>query len=139
MELGGKRHYLGAYDSEQSWQQYHQLLHEWVSNGRRLQVNPRRIPVVEIMARYWEHAEKYYRQPDGSPTSELANIRLAMKPLRTMYGRTPATDFGPKALKAVLRNFIDQGCCRTYINRHHSRIKRIFKWAVAEEFIPPSV
>jgi len=33
----------------------------------------------------------------------------------------------------------DAGWCRGVVNQRTSRIKRIFKWAVAEELVPPSV
>jgi integrase len=60
--------------------------------------------------------------------------------LRELYGRTPAADFGPLALKAVRQHMIDiQKLCRNEINKRLGRIKRVFKWAVAEELIPSSV
>ena len=38
---------------------------------------------------------------DGTPTSEVDNLRQALRPLRKLYEETPAADFGPKSLKAV--------------------------------------
>jgi len=43
------------------------------------------------------------------------------------------------ALKAVRQHMIQQDLSRGVINRHIGRIKRVFKWAVAEELIPSSV
>jgi integrase len=34
---------------------------------------------------------------------------------------------------------IDHGWCRTLINQQINRVRRVFKWAVAEEMIPPTV
>jgi hypothetical protein len=45
----------------------------------------------------------------------------------------------PKALRAVRDQLVAKRCTRTYINRHMERIKRMFKWAVAEELVPSSV
>ena len=49
----------------------------------------------------------------------------------------PAGQFGPKTLKAVRQEMVNMGWSRGYINRHVDRIKRMFKWAVAEEILPP--
>lgn len=66
-------------------------------------------------------------------------MREAIRPLRQLYGRTTASEFGPKALKAVRQHMVGQGLSRGVINHRIGRIKRVFKWAVAEELIPPSV
>ena len=55
----------------------------------------------ELILRFWPHAEMHYRHPDGNPTSELADYKLSLRPLRHSYGHTPAREFGPLALKAA--------------------------------------
>ena len=64
---------------------------------------------------------------------------MALRPLRQLYGRTPANEFGPKKLKAVRQHMVESGLSRGVVNTRIGRIKRMFKWAVAEELIPPSV
>ncbi len=76
---------------------------------------------------------------DGKPTTEPVNIRLALRPLRKTYGHTQARDFGPLKLKTVRQVMIDSGLCRNEINKRVRRIVRVFKWAVGEELVPPSV
>ena len=66
-------------------------------------------------------------------------MREALRPLRKLYGNTPAAELGPKGLKAVRQQMVSQSLSRGLINRRVGRIKRVFKWAVAEELIPPSV
>jgi integrase len=66
-------------------------------------------------------------------------MRLAIRPLRKLYGHTVAKDFGPVALKTVRDEMIKADVCRAEINRRISRILRVFKWAVSEEMVPPSV
>ena len=56
-------------------------------------------------------ADAYYVK-NGKPTVEPGNIRLALRPLRQLYGHTPAREFGPLALKAVRQAMIDAGLCR---------------------------
>jgi hypothetical protein len=38
------------------------------------------IAVVELVAGFLEHAETFYRRPDGTPTGEAANYRDAVRP-----------------------------------------------------------
>ncbi len=56
-----------------------------------------------------------------------------MKCVRELYGTTPAKDFGPVALKAVRGTLVAAGFCRKLVNRRVGRVRRMFKWAVAEE------
>jgi integrase len=91
-----------------------------------------------MLIAYWQFAESYYSK-DGEPTKELESMREALLPLRELYASTAASDFGPKSLKAVRQHMVDRGLCRNVVNRRIGRIKRVFKWAVAEEVVPPSV
>ncbi len=85
------------------------------------------------------HAKSYYVR-NGEPTGEIDGIKDSLRPLRKLYGRTLAAEFGPLRLKAVRQHMIDvQGICRTEINKRIGRIKRAFNWAVSEELIPPTI
>ena len=81
----------------------------------------------------------YYRRHAGTMTSEPANFIDALGPLKDLYGRTNARDFGPLGLKAARHEMIRPGWCRTHINRHVNRIKDVFKWGTAPELIPGSL
>lgn len=96
-------------------------------------------PVEEIIAAYLERCDVHYRDAEGRPTSEVATITRALAVLRRLYGSTPAAHFGPRALKAVRADMIAAGRVRPSINRDVGRIKAMFRWAVEEEQIPPSV
>lgn len=63
----------------------------------------------------------------------------ALRPLRALFGSTPASEFGPKRLTQVREKMIADGLSRGVTNARINRIKRFFKWAVAEELVPPSV
>ena len=110
VNLDGRRIYLGKYDRTESRQKYHQLVAEWESNGRRLPVDRNQITVVELVARFWQHAQDYY------PENETENMRRVLQPLKELYGRTRATEFGPRSLKAIRKQWIKAGWCRTNIN-----------------------
>jgi integrase len=88
---------------------------------------------------YWRHAEQHYRHADGTPTREQHNIRDALRPVRKLYGHTPAWQFGPLALRTVQEEMIQSGLCRTVINARIKRIRRAFRWATSVELLPVSV
>ena len=96
------------------------------------------LTVNEVILRYWQFAQTYYVK-NGQPTDEQYGIRAALRSLRQLYGHTPARDFGPGGLKLVREAMIDAGHSRKYINDNVNRIRRTFKWAVAEELVPPSI
>lgn len=59
--------------------------------------------------------------------------------MRRLYGGASASDFGPKKLKAIRRQLIEDGLSRGVVNTRVGQIKRPFQWAVAEELAPPAV
>lgn len=57
--------------------------------------DPAALTVAELVARYWAFAEGYYRPGEGRRTSELDNVKMALRPLVHLYERSPAAKFGP--------------------------------------------
>ena len=144
--LAGRDHYLGVHGSRESRAAYDRLIGEWLAGGRVATpvspdgvAPPAGISVVEVIAAFWRHAQTYYRKPDGTPTSELKNLRDALRPLKRLYGAAPAASFGPVALRALREEMIKLGWCRTNINRQVNRIRHVFKWAAGRELIPSTV
>jgi hypothetical protein len=143
--LNGRDHYLGPHGTEASRMQYDRLVCEWLSRGRAqpaangpAQEAPA-MTVDQVIHAFWQHALVYYRKPDGAPTSELDNLKQALRVLRRLYGTSDAADFGPKRLKAVREQMITRGWCRSNINQHVGRIKAVFRWAVENELLPAPV
>lgn len=138
--LNGSDHYLGPHGSPESRTAYDRLIGERLANGRRDPQPPTStVSVEELMAEFWQHVDRYYRRPDGSPTSEVDSYRQALKPVRARYGDTPVDQFGPLALKAIREEFVSRGYVRKSINQRIGRIKRMFKWGVENELVPPAV
>jgi len=135
VELDGRRIYLGPYDSAESREKYHRLIAEWEAGGRSIPADPKEITVAEVASQYLKWAQTYYVK-HGHMTAEPENTALAVRPLLKLYAHTPAARFGPKALKTVRQEMVALGWVRKHINKQVDRIKRMFKWAVAEELVP---
>ena len=164
--VNGRDHYLGTYDSPESWEKYHRLVAEHLTERREpLPPVPADTPltVTELIARYWRFAKSYYVK-DDKPTSEVHAIKLALRFVRRLYGNIPACEFSPKKLKAVreamiaheitrkvkvpdeqtgmvtvARKVVRKGLARMCINKLVGRVKRMFAWAVEEELVPVQV
>lgn len=141
--IDGKHLYLGPYGSEKSRQAYARILAQRFSPSSAAEeplpsgVFPD-LCLNELLLKYVEFAETYYVK-DGKPTKELVCMKEAMAPLRLLFGELPARDFGPLKLKVVRQHMIDSDLSRGVVNQRTNRIKRIIKWAVSEELLPPSV
>ncbi|RUL83425.1 tyrosine-type recombinase/integrase [Tautonia sociabilis] len=134
--LNGRDHYLGAHGSPEAAAAYERLIAEWLADGRR---SPADEPTVnDVILAFLDHATAYYK--DGGPHGgEVGCIKDVLKIVKQLYGRTPAADFGPRALKVVRDRMIGKGWCRRYINAQVDRIQRMFRWATEEEIVPGSV
>jgi site-specific recombinase XerD len=88
---------------------------------------------------YWRWAEEHYRDPEGHPSRELENLKDALRPLRRLYGHSPAKEFGPMALRAVQQEMVQAGLCRSVVNFRVNRVRRAFKWAASFELLPVAV
>lgn len=147
VRINGRDHYLGRYGSAESKEKYARLIAEWATTGGAPPVAgsgssaPERsdLTVHELLVAYWNHAESYYRMPAGEPSLELENIRVALRPVRVLYGGTPARAFGPLALRAVRDAMIRSGLAYTTINARINRVRRAFRWASSVELIPGSI
>ncbi|MBW3598553.1 MAG: site-specific integrase [Planctomycetes bacterium] len=138
VKISGRSIYLGKYGTKESRAEYRRIIAEWEANHRQPVVPATDLTVMELCAAYWRFAKRFYIK-NGRQTDECACIKAALKHLKRLYGPTPAIQFGPKALKTVRQAMVDAGNSRGYINKNVSRIRRMFRWAAAEEMLPPSI
>ncbi|MBP7747135.1 MAG: site-specific integrase [Phycisphaerae bacterium] len=133
--------YLGDYATAASIEKYNAAVAAWLANGRRAPEPERPALVVsELILRYLEYAESYYRDRDGGMNAaRIANIERVLRPLRVLYGLTPAAEFGPRKLELVQARLVSEGLSRPTVNRYVARVRHVFKWGVARELVPPSV
>jgi integrase len=144
--VGGRNHYLGPWQSPESHERYAALIAEWRRTNGALPAAPAAAPgggpapltVGELILAYFRFAQGHYVK-NGRPTSEQGCLKQALRPVRKLYGSTPAAEFGPRALKNVREAMIAAGRARTSINKDVHRVKRMVKWAVGEELLPAAV
>lgn len=151
VRIDGHDHLLGPFGSDESRIRYGELI---AKLGGGIPIDPvadskrGRVPrnesdnpgpsVNELCLTFLRHAEGHYVK-NGKPTSEVDILKSVMRPLKELYGMLPAKDFGPLALKAVRAKMVELGWCRGTINAGMSRIRRIFKHAIANELIDPTI
>jgi hypothetical protein len=95
-----KQTYLGAFGSPAADAEYRRIVAELVADPT-LDVRdaatgqaPTDLTVNELALAYLDHCETYYAGPDGKPSREVANIELALRTVRSLYGRTPIREMG---------------------------------------------
>jgi hypothetical protein len=142
-DAGGLCHFRllpGAYDSAESRAAFGRLQLELAASPlRQLDSTSSEVTLNEVLLAFLTFASSHYCDESGSTTNEFDEYRVVCRHLREVYGDRPAVEFGPLALKAVRRNFIEAGWSCGFINQRIGRVRRILKWAVSEEMIPPSV
>jgi len=140
-QTGVRHHKLlpGEYESAESRAGYAKLVAECAASPAATATPPNVITVNEVLLAYLVHAQQHYRTEDGSESDEIRHLKTVCRYARELYGTTPAIQFGPLALKAVRQKFVDNNWSRKTVNARVERVRRIFKWAVAEELITPTV
>jgi hypothetical protein len=112
--ISGKTYYLGPYGSAKSRAEYARLIAEWSGSHSTIAPAPSNatsrqegLYISELVPAYIRYAESYYVK-NGEQTSQVAVVRMAVRPVRQIYGHTLARDFGPVALETCRQKLIDQ-------------------------------
>jgi integrase len=136
--LSGQDFYLGPHGTKVSKLEYDRCVAEWLARGRRPLLpddgSHDAITIVELIAAYKRFAEGYYRK-NGSVTNEVSAILSAAGVVKKLYGREPASSFGPLKLQAVQQAMIQADWSRKHLNKQISRVVRMFAWGVAQELV----
>lgn len=140
--VDGRDIYLGSYGSAESRGQYGVILAKIARQEPVVEAQPEvplsLLTVDEVLVGYYDHCQTHYVK-HGQQTSEVPLVAMTIKPLHEKYGDVPAAQFGPRLLKLFREDLVGLGWCRNTVNQAIGRVRRIFKWAVAEEMIGPEV
>ncbi len=133
--LNGRDHYLGVHGTRESRAEYNRIVGEWLANDRQLPAlaAAESLTVAALILRHHEHLKRRY-EPRVQNT-----FRSALRPVRRLYGHTPAVSFGPLALKSVREELVKNGLGRATINSYVKRIRALFRWAAEHELLPAEV
>ena len=138
VEIGGRRTYLGKYATPESLQRYQRVIAEWQA-GNAPQPKRGALIIADLALAYEDHAQRYYRLPDGSVSSIVYWITRASDTLVKLYGAEPASSLGPVRLQAVRQQWVQADLARTTCNKYTGCIKRMYKWAAAQELVPAEI
>src|SRR5262249_35699918 len=130
----------GPYGSAASHEAYRRLIAEWLERRGRFtppaEGESAPLTVNELILAYHKHAEAYYGFGADPGRGDAYCLRDALRVVRSLYGRSPAREFGPKALKACRARMVAMGWARTYANAQVDRVRRMFRWGAEEELVP---
>lgn len=93
----------------------------------------------ELWREFDRWAETYYRKPSGRPTSERTNLASAWNHVARWSPKPLVDQCSVAWLRRVRDRMIDQGVSRRVCNAHIHRIRRVFRWGVEHELVPPHV
>ncbi len=138
--IKGKDHYLGPWMSPESKLKYHRLImaYEAGEPAPLPEASPADCTIAELCVMYLRWAETHYTK-DGKPTSELANVKRAIRCLTGCYAALPVKHFSPLKLKACRDRLIADGLCRSNVTRYQSMITRIIAYGVEQEMADGNV
>lgn len=142
VRIAGSDHYLGVHGTDESRRRYDELITEYLKQkrkGRRPErLDQPQMSVSHLCIAYKKFADGYY-QKNGKPTSEISALRMVLKPFARDFGSSRISEFGPLELKEFRDSLIAHGYVRKSINISIGRVKRMFKWGVENELVPPDV
>lgn len=95
--------------------------------------------VTDLVQRHMTWAEGYYRRRDGKPTGAAGQLDHATRKLAELCGTMNPNAITPRVLREVRDAMIADGLARNTINDRIRKVRGMFKWAVAEDLVDPSV
>lgn len=142
VSYAGREYWLGAFGSADCRRRYAALLQQIRTEEHPPEpaavrdADPGALTVSALVLRFRDHATAYY----GAGSSELVNFGYALRPLRELFGRIAAANFGPLLLRQWRDHVVKKKkWSRVYANDQTRRVRHVFKWAAGRELLEPSV
>jgi len=134
VRINGKDHYLGKYGSPGSHEKYDELVAELVVNSHPSSCRT----LNAVLAAWWAECKRRYSNGKGK-LGGAGNWRPIIRLLREKCGEGRAEDLGPKTLRNILEAAAgEHDWSLSYTKMQLARVRRIYKWAVAEELVKVS-
>lgn len=131
--FGGRTIYLGRHDSPESLANYARVLANIAATG---DPDPRSqaLQIDELAARYMAHLRATYREDSGEPDA----IQRAVNALVETFGHLEVKAFGTGKLIQLRDAWADNLCLST-VNKYHTYVVNLFRWAAMVELVPSEV
>lgn len=139
--IAGKDYMLGPFGSAKSKREYDRLIGEYIVSGRQKSfgVKQDELLLSELLVAYVKHAKQAY---GVSKRGEYYKVKLAVRPLRRLYGSVGVLQFGVLQWKNIRQYVVDgkngkegdpiRVPTRRYVNTFMQRVTRIFRWAAGD-------
>jgi integrase len=139
---GREVYFPGVYDSGVSVAAYEAWVRDYLARGpadsARAAGGAKGLTVAGLWDAFLDHAEAYYRKHD-QPTSAVNNFRRGAVWCLDAWGALPAAEVTPLRLRALRDAMVAHGLNRSTVNKYLGAVRHCWRWAVAEELVPPSV
>jgi len=138
--INHKDHYLGPWMTPESRLKYERLITAWMAGDASTtpQESPGDVTIAELCVMFLRWADKHYVK-DDQPTSEIVNVRRAIRCLRECYAALPVKQFSPLKLKACRDRLIADGLCRSTVNRYACLMVHMVAFGVENELVSGEV
>lgn len=96
--------------------------------------------VDELVARYEEWADGYYRRQDGTQTGHAAVVHYAVSEFGELFGQMNSADITSVQIEQYQGKMVARNSkCRSTINRNVAIVRQMFRWGGAKRIVPASV
>lgn len=135
----GAEHGLAADRPREMAEQAAARLWEDACRENRARHGAKMLTVDNLCADYLAFAPTYYRHPDGTPTSEVANIRTGLRTFREIFGSAAVSELTHADMLVLRDALVRSGDARVTVNRRLGIVKRMLCWALDEAKISAAV
>lgn len=133
VSLDGQQFHLGLWGTKIAKANYDRMVGEWLVTGRAPSLR-QGVLVDDILAGYLTEMI----EDKGDDSNQVYSVKALCRLVSPIYGHTGAEEFGPRSLKALRQQLVDQDLSRGYVNDQIKRLKSIFKWGASEELVSGS-
>jgi len=139
-DANGKRHTktFGKIEGEAVFA-YQQWVGQWFGMAEVRNPTTKAHTINALANAYQCYADGRYVRPDGTPTGEGANVRVALKDFRAMFGGKDAAKLTPADIRAYRAGLVGRGLTRQGAEKYTNLVKRFIAWAELEGHIPVEV
>ena len=132
----------GQFNSDESLCAYRRFVSRWVEHGGDPPPDEPADTTVYTVASLFDEYEAHLKtkHPPEWIRNNLARIQLSLKATKSLFGDQPAESVTPLCLQQVRADMLaGKKLCRREINSRVFAIRKAFKWAVAQEKVPPDL